>query len=82
MILLIVITEINERTLKREQIVSHGIILETGQTIALPCEHPTRLGGVFDPELGEYVIHDKAPPASIADVRPRHGRASPRFGAP
>jgi hypothetical protein len=81
MILLIVITEMNERTHKREQIFSHGINLETGQTIVLPCEHPIRLGGVFDPDLGEYVIHDNLL-ASVADARPRNRRAFHRFGAP
>ena len=60
MILLIVVTEVNERTGRPEQIVSHGIDLETGQTLALPAEHPTRLGGVLDPELGEYVIHTRS----------------------
>jgi hypothetical protein len=64
MILLIVITEANERTSQPEQIVSHGIDLETGQTITLPAEHPTRLGGVLDPELGEYVIPTRPTPDS------------------
>ena len=43
----------------REFVVSHGINPETDEMVILPCEHPSRLGAVFNNEIGEYVIYDK-----------------------
>ena len=41
---------------KKELLVSHGIDEDTGRSVCLPCEHPNRLGAVFDTILGEYVL--------------------------
>lgn len=53
---LVTITEFNEKTRRNEIIVSHGVDLDTGREVVLPNETPEYLGGVFDPNMGEYVV--------------------------
>jgi hypothetical protein len=59
MILCVVITETNKKTGLQEQVVSHGVDLDTGRSVILPAEHPGKLGAVFDPGYGEYLILGK-----------------------
>lgn len=51
-------TYINGIKGEKEFVVSHGINEDTGISIVLPNEHPMKLGGKFDIELGEWVIND------------------------
>lgn len=59
-IMVIVVKEKNHRTGRIEEIVSHGINLDTDQTVIMSGCSPQSVGAVFDVELGEYVIRDKA----------------------
>lgn len=56
MIILITYTKINERTRKKELIVSHGINSTTNETIILPNVNPTELGAIYDSELCEWIL--------------------------
>lgn len=55
MILLIVVKEKNEKTGREEEIVSHGVDIETGKNVVLPWESPTSLGARYSPEHGYYL---------------------------
>ena len=41
---------------EKEFIVSHGYDTETGKTVITSCDHPARMGGVFNSDIGEWVI--------------------------
>lgn len=56
MIIVIANTEKNQKTGRDQIIVSHGIDSDTGRNVILPQETPERLGAVFDPSLGEYIL--------------------------
>lgn len=45
-------TEIGSKTL----ITSHGINMETMETVTVPNVHPMELGAVFDKDLCEWVL--------------------------
>lgn len=55
--MVIVNREKNLRTEQKEEVVSHGVDLDTGKTVTLPCVPPADVGAVFDPDIGEYVVH-------------------------
>jgi hypothetical protein len=44
---------------EKEFVVSHGVNLETGRNVVLPCDHPNRLGAVYDHDRCSWVIPDK-----------------------
>lgn len=44
------------KTGQKEFIVSHGIDMNTGRTVILPCEHPSKLGANLHPTYNEYVL--------------------------
>jgi hypothetical protein len=72
MIIVIVQSDLNEKTGRMEPVVSHGIDPDTGETHVLPHEPPQQLGAVFDETLGEYVIRDKIiRPGMASKARPR-----------
>jgi hypothetical protein len=50
------IYEGNRNTGKKEFVVSYGIEEDTFKTVILPVEHPSKLGGRFDTEIGEWVL--------------------------
>lgn len=56
MILLIVYKERDDRTGKYEEIVSHGIDLETDRIVILPQVNPLHLRAKYDLEAGEYFL--------------------------
>ena len=63
-ILLITCTETNKRTGKKETIVSHGIDMDSGKTIILPCD-PIEVfvrtcGARFDQDMGEWIMKEPA----------------------
>jgi hypothetical protein len=58
LIIVITIKEKNPRTGREELIASHGVDAVTGKNVILSCEHPEKLGAVYDDEIGEYVIRD------------------------
>lgn len=55
-VIVIVVSEISERTGRKELVVSHGVDEDTGRLVVLPQEDPRVLGAKFDPRLGEYVL--------------------------
>lgn len=46
------------KTGEKEFTVSHGIDEETLAVVILPCEHPSKLGAVWDGSIMEYVLVD------------------------
>lgn len=58
MIILITTYHVNRYTREKSLIVSHGFRADTGETVVLPQVHPREVGGVFDTEIGEWVIRD------------------------
>lgn len=64
MIVVIVTKETNPRTGRNQSIVSHGVDLDTGNTVILPAEAPESIGAVLHPQLGEFVLLDAPPPRS------------------
>lgn len=58
MILVITNVEISEKTGLKQDIVSHGINLDTDQVVTLPQLPVNLIGATFDPEMGEYVLKD------------------------
>lgn len=58
-IIVITVKEKNQRTVREELVVSHGIDEHTGKTVILPCEPPERIGAVFNAEIGEYALSDE-----------------------
>lgn len=56
-IVLITVTEWNEIRRESELIVSHGLGNNTMRVHIMPCEHPKRMGGVWDVDLQEWVIN-------------------------
>lgn len=69
MIVVVTTKEKNERTGREELIVSHGVDVDTGRMVILPCEPPQSLGATFDENLGEYVL--ESPSKDSAASRPR-----------
>ncbi len=61
MIMLITLWERNKKTGRTELVTSHGVDVDTGRTIITSCDHPEKLGGRYDGEVGEWVI-DRAEP--------------------
>lgn len=61
MILVLTTRERHERTGQMQLLVSHGIDLETDQTIVLPQVAPSAIGAILDHDLEEYALLD--PPA-------------------
>ena len=59
MIIVIVIKERSERSGTIEEVVSHGIDMDTNEIITLPSVSPQNLGAIFDMSIGEYVLKDK-----------------------
>ena len=45
-------------TNEEELLVDYAIELESGRSICVPCEHPSKLGGKFYSQLGEWVLED------------------------
>lgn len=60
MVIVIVSSEKNKRTGRKEQVVSHGVVVETGEVVVLPPVAPEEVGAVFDAQIGEYILRDKA----------------------
>jgi hypothetical protein len=56
MIVLILTREHGHRTGWKENIVSHGVDLDTDKTVILPFEQPLALGAVYNDKLGEWVL--------------------------
>jgi hypothetical protein len=56
MIIVITHIETNERTGRKETLVSHGIDSRTGKEVVLPCERIEVIGAQFNQEIGEYVL--------------------------
>lgn len=44
------------KTGEKEFTVSHRIDEDTGDAVVLPCEHPDKLGAVWDEGIREYVL--------------------------
>lgn len=58
-ILVITVTEKNPKTGESKIIVSHGVDINTGKMVILPCEHPRDIGAVFSPEYNEFVLLER-----------------------
>ncbi len=58
MLLLITVTETDEKTGRRQTLVSHGVNLDRGEIVILPSETPKALGAVFDPDYGEWLLQE------------------------
>ena len=43
---------------REEFVVSHGINMDTDETVILPCEHPEILGAKYDIDIGEWILGD------------------------
>lgn len=56
MILLITYTETNNRTGRKETLVSHGVNLKTDKAVVLPQETPQSMGARFDRDMGEWLL--------------------------
>lgn len=56
MIIVVLYEERNQKTGRKEVIVSHGIDEHTMKTIVLPQVSVKELGARFDNERGEYVL--------------------------
>lgn len=56
MIVLILTREHSRRTGRKEDIVSHGVDIDTDETVILPPESPLALGAVYNSQLGEWVL--------------------------
>lgn len=56
MIIVVTIYERKEKTGRTELVASHGVCYETGNTVILPNEHPSKLGAKYDESLCEWVI--------------------------
>ena len=41
---------------KTEFVVFHGYNIKTGRNVILPCEHPTKIGAVYDEKINEWII--------------------------
>lgn len=54
--MVVVITHIEKTPDGLQILVSHGVCLDTGKHIVLPCDHPSKLGAVFDERYGEWII--------------------------
>jgi len=59
MIVLVVVTEVDEETGRESKVASHGIDCHTGKNVIVQCERPERLGAVWHPQMQEWVILDK-----------------------
>ena len=57
MILVIVNNERDSKTGRLQQIVSHGVEVDSGRIVILPNESPSDIGAVFDAQLSEYVLN-------------------------
>jgi hypothetical protein len=44
------------KTGRKEFLTSHGVDFDTGRNVILPCDPPSRLGAVYDNEMGEWVL--------------------------
>lgn len=52
----IVENETDQKTGRKQLVVSHGIDEETLRSIPMPQVHPAELGAKYDLSIGEYVI--------------------------
>jgi hypothetical protein len=59
MIIIVTMKEINPRTGREELVASHGVNVATGTNVIVSCDHPEKLGAVFDEAIGEYVIRSE-----------------------
>ena len=57
MILVIVNNERDSRTGRTQQVVSHGVEIDSGRIVILPNDSPEDIGAVFDAQLSEYVLN-------------------------
>jgi len=48
------------QTGRKEFVVDHAFNEDTDEPVIVPCEHPRNLGGIFDPQLGEWVIPERS----------------------
>lgn len=58
MIIVITTLEQDQDTKMESLVASHGVSADTGRTVILSNEHPSRLGAVFNSRIGEYVIYE------------------------
>lgn len=56
MIIVVTIYELNQKTGRKELVASHGVCCETGKTIILPTEHPSKMGAWWNEQLREWVL--------------------------
>lgn len=57
MIIVIATWEVNEKTGKKEYLVSHGIDSFDDHVVILPQVHPSALGATINQDLNEWVLN-------------------------
>ena len=70
-IMVVVVPERNTKTGRMENIVSHGINMETDKMVIMSGGSPESIGAVFDKAVGEYMIYGQPATAKNKSAAPR-----------